>query len=168
MPASAVGVRLPADGPAWHPAFANVIKWFLSGVTGVYLGIADRARDAAYDAIGTGSNSTHRDQALTDALVGEMEIAHLTASSAFECGLTRIAEIDDPTERLGVVIAMKEASTNAASTVVDLAAQLAGGRSFHRKSILERLARDARAARYHPPSAPVAQQMIGIAQRREA
>ena len=36
----------------------------------------------------------------------------------------------------------------------------------HRRSILERLVRDVRAARFHPPSAPVAQQMIGIAQRR--
>jgi hypothetical protein len=37
--------------------------------------------------------------------------------------------------------------------------------SFHRKSILERLARDVRVARHHPPSALVVQQMIGIAAR---
>jgi alkylation response protein AidB-like acyl-CoA dehydrogenase len=166
VPRSAVAVRLPADGPAWSPAFAGVIRWFLSGMTGVYLGIADRAREAAYDALGSGSNSLHRDPALTDAIVGELEIAHLTASSTFEVGLTRITELADPVDGLAVAIAMKEASTNASTAVVDRATQIAGGRSFHRRSVLERLARDVRAARYHPPSAPVAQQMIGIAQRR--
>ena len=57
-------------------------------------------------------------------------------------------------------------STNASETVVDRAVDLVGGRAFLRKSILERLVRDMRAARHHPPAAPVAQQMIGIAQRR--
>lgn len=166
VPASAVGVRLPSDGPAWHPGFAKVICWFLSGVTGVYLGIADRAREAAYEAIGGGSNSVHREQALTDVMAGEIEIAHLSASAAFECGVARVAEIADPTEALATAIAMKEASTTASAKVVDLASQIAGGRSFHRRSILERLVRDVRAARHHPPSAPVAQQMIGIAQRK--
>jgi alkylation response protein AidB-like acyl-CoA dehydrogenase len=165
VPASAVAVRLPADGPAWHPAFANVIKWFISGITGVYLGIADRARDAAYEAIGTGSNSAHRDQALTDALVGDLELAHLTADSVFERGLTRIADTSDPIEALARALAMKEASTKASEAVVDRAVDLVGGRAFHRKSVLERLVRDMRAARHHPPAAPVAQQMIGIAQR---
>jgi alkylation response protein AidB-like acyl-CoA dehydrogenase len=166
VPKSAVGVCLPPDGPAWHPGFAGVISWFLSGVTGVYLGIADRAREAAYQAIGSGSNSLHRDQALTDAMVGELEIAHLIAASSFEYGVARVAEVVDPIEAIAVAIAMKEASTNASASVVDRASQLAGGRSFHRRSILERLVRDMRAARYHPPSAPVAQQMIGVAQRK--
>lgn len=166
VPVSAVGVRLPADGPAWQPGFAKVICWFLSGVTGVYLGIADRAREAAYEAMGSGSNSLHRDQALSDVMVGELEIAHLGASSAFEQGVARVADIVDPIEAMAIAIAMKEASTTASTQVVDLASQIAGGRSFHRRSILERLVRDVRAARHHPPSAPVAQQMIGIAQRK--
>jgi len=166
VPRSAVTVRLPADGPAWSPAFASVIRWFLSGVTGVYLGIADRAREAAYDALGSGSNSLHRDPALTDVMVGELEIAHMTASATFERGIARISELEDPVDGLAVGIAMKEASTNASTLVVDRATQIAGGRSYHRRSVLDRLVRDVRAARYHPPSAPVAQQMIGIAQRR--
>lgn len=166
VPNSAIGVRLPSDGPAWDPAFATVIRWFLSGVTGVYLGIADRAREAAYDALGSGSNSLHRAQPLTDVMVGELEIAHLSASSAFECGVRRIAESTDPIEGLATAIAMKEVSTTASVAVVDCASQIAGGRSFHKRSILERLVRDVRAARYHPPSAPVAQQMIGVAQRK--
>lgn len=165
VPASAIGVRLSASAPAWDPAFANVIKWFLSGVSGVYLGIGDRAREAAYESIGSGANSSHRDQALADAVVGELEIAHLTAASAFEHTMARLAATVDPLDALPLAIAMKEASTSAALTVVDKAVNIVGGRAFHRSSILERLARDVRAARHHPPSAPVAQQMIGIAAR---
>lgn len=165
VPATAVGVRLSAAAPAWDPAFARVITWFLSGVSGVYLGIADRAREAAFDALGTGWNSAHRDQSLTDALIGELEIAHHIAVSSFEQGLSAIASASSPQETLPLAITTKEASTAASATVVDRAVDLVGGRAFHRRSVLERLVRDMRAARHHPPAAPVAQQMIGIATR---
>jgi acyl-CoA dehydrogenase len=165
VPASAVGVRLPAKAPAWHPGFAKVITWFLSGMTAVYLGIADRARDTALEAIDSGSTSRDRDPVLTDMLIGELEIAHLTASSTLESGIDRVLAADGPDEALGHAIAMKEASTHASVAVVDRAVDILGGRAFHRRSVLERLARDIRAARHHPPAAPVAQQMIGLARR---
>ena len=38
-----------------------------------------------------------------------------------------------------------------AVAAVDKAVELAGGRAYFRKSPLERLARDVRAARFHPP-----------------
>lgn len=165
VPKTAVGVRLPANAPAWHPGFATVIKWFLSGVTGVYLGIADRAREIALESVGGGANSGFRDPALTDFLVGELEIAHLVAVSVFEHGLGEIVDAEDPIAALKTAITMKEASTTASVKVVDQAVTLVGGRAFHRSSVLERLARDARAAKHHPPSAPVAQQMIALAAR---
>src|SRR3989442_15865374 len=48
-----------------------------------------------------------------------------------------------------------------AVAAVDKAVELAGGRAYFRKSLLERLARDVRAARVHPPAAPVSFQMVG-------
>ena len=60
-----------------------------------------------------------------------------------------------------IAITAKDAAVAAASEVVDLATQLAGGGSFFKRSPLERLARDMRAAGYHPPSAPVSSQMVG-------
>ena len=167
VPASAIGARLSPEGPAWEPAFAAVIKWFLTGMSSVYVGIADRAYEAAVASLGGGANSSFRDQALTDAMVGDLEIAHLTASAVLEQGAARIQTLGDPIEALQVAMAMKEACTNAAVEVVDHAVAIVGGRSFHRRSVLERLVRDVRAARHHPPSAPVAQQMIGIAARRQ-
>ena len=55
--------------------------------------------------------------------------------------------------------------TKTAVTVVDRAVDVVGGQAFHRRSVLERLARDVRAARHHPPATGVAQQMIGMAVR---
>ncbi len=160
--ASAVGARLPASGPAWQPAFAGVIRWFLAGATAVYVGIADRAHQVAIDGLGGGFNGVFRDQALTDVMVGRLEAAHFRAAALFETGLRRIDAADNPLDAMTAAILMKEEATAAAVEVVDLAVAVAGGRAFFRKSILERLARDVRAARHHPPAAPVSYQMVGI------
>ena len=46
--------RFSPDGPIWDPKFATVAKWFESLFAGVYVGIADRAREEAFAAIGGG------------------------------------------------------------------------------------------------------------------
>ncbi len=158
--ASAVGARLPAAGPAWDPAFARAIRWFLTLVSGVYVGIADRAREEALVTMGQGSYT--RAPALTHEVVGLMEAAHFRASAAVAVGAARIAGDDDMVSGMVTAILTKEEATSAAAEVVDRAVTLAGGRSYFRRSTLERLVRDMHAARFHPPSAPVSHQMIGI------
>ncbi|MGI9623457.1 MAG: acyl-CoA dehydrogenase family protein, partial [Acidimicrobiales bacterium] len=123
-----------------------------------------RAREVARESLTSGSKSTSRDDVLTDTLLGELEITHLTASAVLEHTTAAIQATEDTTEALALAISMKEAVTKSAVEVVDHAVAIVGGRAFHRRSILERLARDVRAARHHPPAAPVAQQMVGMAQ----
>lgn len=164
VPDSAVGARLPASGPAWDPAFARAIRWFLTLVGGVYVGIADRARDEAYAALGKGSNTSFRAPALTEEIVGRMEAAHFRAGSVLEAGARRVADDDDLAEGMISAILTKEEATTAAADVIDHAVTLVGGRSYFRKSVMERLVRDMHAARFHPPSAPVSHQMVGIRQ----
>ncbi len=161
VPASAVGVRLPAEAPAWDPRFANVVKWFLSLMSGVYVGIADRAREEAIAAVGAGRNSAFRDAALTEMLVGRLEAAHFRADAAHETGLGRVAAASDPVQAMVAAITMKDSAIEASVEVVDMATQIAGGRSYFKKSVLERLTRDVRAAAHHPPSTPVSSQMVG-------
>lgn len=161
VPAAAVGARFPASGPAWDPKFANVIKWFLPLMSGVYVGIADRARDEALAAVGTGRNSSFRDEALTEMLVGQLQGAHFRADAAHELGIARIAAADGPVNAMVEAITAKDAAIEAAVETVELAAQIAGGRSYFKKSVLERLSRDVRASAYHPPSAPISHQMVG-------
>ena len=94
-------------------------------------------------------------------LVGQLEGAHFRADAAHERGLTRIAETDNPVDAMVVAITAKDAAIEAATETVELANQIVGGKSFFKKSVLERLTRDVRASAYHPPSAPVSSQMVG-------
>ncbi len=81
VPEAAMGANLGKVEPMRAAPLANVARWFLTLVSGVYLGIAEEARAEALKAIGTGVNSSHRNEALTDVMVGEMEAAFLTACS---------------------------------------------------------------------------------------
>jgi alkylation response protein AidB-like acyl-CoA dehydrogenase len=162
VPTSAVSARLPAAGPAWDSAFARAIRWFLTLVSGVYVGIADRAKDEAYAALGKGNNSTFRAAALTEEMVGRMEVAHARAGWLLDAGAAQVADEADLVSGMITAIVTKEEATAAAAEVVDHAVTIVGGRSYFRASVMERLVRDMRAARFHPPSAPVSHQMIGI------
>lgn len=162
LPETAIGVRLPAGEPMRTPLFGNLARWFTPLMASVYIGIAEEAREEAYKAIGTGINSANRDEVLTDVLVGEMETAFLAARSTRDAVLL---EVNDAAPRaqevLPTILMMKDIIINNAIAVVDKAVEIAGGRAYFRKSPLERLARDVRAARFHPPSAPISYQMAG-------
>ncbi len=163
VPEGAVGARLPLGVPPARTAvFGNVGRWFESLASGVYIGIAEEARAEAYKAIGTGINSANRDEVLTNVLVGEMEAEFLSARAIRDCV---VGELDampaDPQAGLALAVLCKETVTAHAVRVVEKAIEIAGGRSFYRKSPLERLSRDVRAGRFHPPSAPISFQMAG-------
>jgi alkylation response protein AidB-like acyl-CoA dehydrogenase len=174
VPATAVSARFPASEPAWDPKFANVIKWFLPLMRGVYVGIADRALEEGLAAVGTGRNSSFRDEALTEVLVGQLQGAHFRADAAHEQRLVRVTAAEGPVDAMTAAITMKDAAIDAAIDAavetVELAAQIAGGRSFFKKSVLERLSRDVRAGAHHPPIQLVSAQMVGrrtLAQREQ-
>jgi len=164
VPETAVGARFSAEvaEPLRQPVLWNVARWFLPLVSGVYLGIAEEARAEAYKALGTGINSSNRNQALTDAMIGELEAAFLTASSVLD---QVAAALDmppkDPQAALVQAILCKEIVVTQSIATVEKAVEIAGGRAFFRKSPLERLARDVRAGRFHPPAAPVSFQIAG-------
>jgi alkylation response protein AidB-like acyl-CoA dehydrogenase len=164
VPESAVGARFPADvrEPLRLPILPNIARWFLPLASSVYLGIAEEAREEAYKSIGTGINSANRHEVLTDVLVGEMEAAFLTACSVRD----EVAdELDvppsDPQLAMAKAMLAKEVVVRQSVAVVEKAVELAGGRSYFRKSPLERLARDVRAGQFHPPSAPTVFQISG-------
>jgi alkylation response protein AidB-like acyl-CoA dehydrogenase len=167
VPDDAVGARLPTDGPMRHPAMAGVACWFLCLVSSVYLGIAEEARAEAYRALGKGRNSSFRAEALTDALVGEVEVEFGTALAVRDQVVGALdADRSDHQAALAQAILCKQVVTQHAARVVDRARELAGGGSFFRSSPLERLGRDMEAARFHPPATPTSLQMIGERARR--
>ena len=94
-------------------------------------------------------------------LVGQLQTAHFRADAAHEQGLVRILTADNPVDAMVTAITLKDAAIEAAVETVEFANQIAGGKCFFKKSVLERLTRDVRVSAYHPPSAPVSSQMIG-------
>jgi acyl-CoA dehydrogenase len=162
VPEAAMGANLGKVQPMRAGPLVNVGRWFLTLVSGVYLGIAEEARAEALKAIGTGVNSSHRNDVLTDVMVGEMEAAFLTARSVHETVARDLdAFPEDMQAALPRAILCKEIVTARAIEVVEKAVEIAGGRAYFRKSPLERLARDVRAGRFHPPASPVSFQMAG-------
>jgi alkylation response protein AidB-like acyl-CoA dehydrogenase len=167
VPEAAVGARLPADGPMRHPAMAGVACWFLCLVSSVYLGIAEEARAETYRALGRGRNSSFRAEALTDALVGEMEVEFGTAVAVRDQVVGALdTHRSDHQAALAQAILCKQVVTQHAARVLDRVRALAGGRSFFRSSPLERLGREMEAARFHPSATPTPLQMIGERARR--
>ncbi len=162
IPDTAVGGKLLRGAPMRQAPMAGVTVWFLLLMSSVYLGVAEEARAEAYRALGTGINSNSRDDVLTNTLIGEMEADFMAAEATRDHVGGRLdRHREDFVAVVKDAILMKEVVTDKAIAVVDRAVQIAGGRAFYRKSPLERLARDVRAARFHPPAVPTSYQMAG-------
>ena len=166
VPEGSVAARFPAGEPMRLPPFINVARWFMPMVASVYLGLAEEAREEAMKAIGKGINSNSRTDALTDMLIGQMDAEILTARSVRDYTTTlhasdAVLAPELAQQTLAQAILCKDVATRACIAAVEKAVEIAGGRSFFRKSPLERLARDVRAARVHPPSAPISFQIAG-------
>jgi len=161
VPEAAVGARLAGWEPLRTPQYAAIMRWFYPMMASVYLGVAEEARELALRSLGKARNSSQRDPVLTDAMIGEMEIAYQTARSARDVLAQELAVEPGQAEVVQMGLVCKEIVVEHAIATVEKAVAISGGGAFFRKSPLERLARDVRAARFHPPSAPVAQQVIG-------
>jgi alkylation response protein AidB-like acyl-CoA dehydrogenase len=160
VPESAVGARLPGKEPLRTPQYAAIMRWFYPLMSSVYLGVAEEARHHALQSLQKARNSNFRDGVLTDAMIGEMEIAYSTAAGVRN-QLTARLENAEVEEVVSISLTLKEIVVEHAIETVEKAVAIAGGSAYFRKSPLERLARDVRAGRFHPPSAPVSHQIIG-------
>ena len=168
VPETAVGARLPAGAPLRQPPIANVGRWFLPLAASVYLGIAEEAREEAYRLLGTGINSSNRDPALTDAMLGELEADFLTATAVRNQILQEIGEFPaDLQTALGRAILCKEVVVRHCAAVVDKAVAIAGGRATsasHRSSASRGMSVP---VSFTPPAAPISFQIAG-SRAREA
>ena len=114
-------------------------------VYNVYVGLAERARDIAIE-----KAQRKRDELDVRLNVGEMENQLRTAQIMLEDAM-RVSETSRPGPATTSEIAIRRLLCgNAAMATVDRAMAVAGGGSFFRGAVLERLFRDVQAARYHP------------------
>lgn len=141
---------------AWgrnDPPLRNALIHFAPVVASVYWGIAAGARDEAVAAVM--KRSERLGSVLTDAAiqrqVGEMDARLHAAWWALLGAVTEIGNdyvLDDATAN--IIVVGKREVVNAATDVVDMAMDLAGGGSYFRRSPIERAYRDVRAGKFHP------------------
>ncbi|MFE0104618.1 acyl-CoA dehydrogenase family protein [Streptomyces sp. NPDC059009] len=136
------------------------------GLNGVYLGLAEAARDHALRCLAEpNSGRTRARSAGARSALAEMEIALTAARGTLGTALrdfdsclqrNRPQSITDETGR-GMMKACQSVSLvveRAAVQVVDLAMRLTGGASYHARHPLARAYRDVRAAAFMPPYSP--------------
>lgn len=115
-------------------------------ISGVYLGIAEAARDHAIDAV--------RDRMHDRTVQRQIGVmVHRTRVAAWALDGALAIAGDDPTpsmETLAAVMAAKREIALAGIEVCDVAMELAGGGAYFKGSPIERAYRDIRAAKFHP------------------
>jgi alkylation response protein AidB-like acyl-CoA dehydrogenase len=149
--------EIPYGGsPAADPFQAAFICWFEPTVASVYAGIAAAATKTARDAVINKSRLPFgevKHYPGTQYTMAEMVIA-VEAMRAF---IRRSAQrLGDPDRRglddIALALSTKEFVMDQAVRVVDNAIQVVGGGAFFKRSPLERMYRDVRAGKLHPPS----------------
>jgi alkylation response protein AidB-like acyl-CoA dehydrogenase len=143
VPEAAVAMRRVRG--KWHPLFHLLTMIALPLIYGVYLGVAEAARERALALVKRRRPDGHLLQ-----LVGELE-NRIGAARAAHRAWVALGESAQPgpqctAESLTYRTLVGEAVLAAASSAMDVA----GGAAFFRANGLERLFRDAQGARYHP------------------
>jgi acyl-CoA dehydrogenase len=154
VPETAISGRRPQG--KWHPALHLAVTMAWPIVFGVYLGIAEAARDLA---IGRMTERGPGDD--TCALVGEIENA-LAAARLAHADMVSIgagAEIGAATTNR--IMNGRTLVARGAIQTVEKAMELLGGAAFYRNVGLERLFRDVQRARYHPLQEKAQQRYAG-------
>ena len=143
IPDVAIGGKRPAG--KWHPLFHIISMIAFPLVYSAYLGVAEAARDLVADK----ARQRQADRHVVD-LIGAMD-NELTMARLARHDMIAAAATNDPglatTNR---VMIDRTLVARGVLKTVELAMEVAGGSAFYRSAGLERLFRDAQAARYHP------------------
>lgn len=143
VPDAAVALKRKAG--EWHLLFQIISTIAFSLVYGVYLGVAESARDLAIDIAKKKNPGRHAID-----LAGRMDTELRAAQLAHESMLAAVRRNSpDPVSVNDVMIGRQLVARHAIASV-EHAMELAGGVGFYRSAGLERKFRDIQAARYHP------------------
>jgi len=142
VPDAGIGARRKPG--MWHPLMHIVSMVAFPLVYSVYTGIAEAARDLAVAAA-----AKRRDPAIVD-LVGALDTELLATRIALD-SMVAFSEMAEPgPATTNTIFTHRTLVGHSARKTVDLALEVAGGASYHRRNGLERLFRDVQGARFHP------------------
>jgi alkylation response protein AidB-like acyl-CoA dehydrogenase len=140
---AAIGGKRPQG--KWHPLFHIISMIAFPLVYSAYLGVAEAARDLVVDRARK-RKADYRSVELIGAIDNELTMARLARQDMIAAAATNNPGLAT-TNR--VMIGRALVARGVLKTV-ELAMEAAGGGAFYRSAGLERLFRDAQAARYHP------------------
>jgi alkylation response protein AidB-like acyl-CoA dehydrogenase len=147
VPDAAIAARRKPG--VWHPIFHLVCMIALPLVYAVYAGVAEAARDLAVAAAAKRRDGAVVDPGIVD-LVGALD-TELAATRIALDSMVALAETAQPGEATtNTICTYRALLARSARKTVDLALEVAGGASYHRRNGLERLFRDVQGARFHP------------------
>jgi alkylation response protein AidB-like acyl-CoA dehydrogenase len=154
-----------ADGAGLDLALTEILPWFLVLSAAFCVGLMKSVTGE----VGTwlqGTRLTHLNQSLAEQPLtrvdhARMRVATDSAAALVEAALSAI-ERQDPAATL-LVLETKAAAGEAALQVTDLAMKVCGGAAFRKELPVERLFRDARAARVMAPTTDTLLDFIGRA-----
>jgi alkylation response protein AidB-like acyl-CoA dehydrogenase len=142
VPDAAIGARRKPG--VWHPLMHIVAMVAFPLVYSVYTGVAEAARDLAVAAA-----AKRRDPAVID-LVGALDTELAAARIGLESMVTFSEAAQPGPETTNTIFMHRTLVARSALKTVELALEVAGGASYHRRNGLERLFRDVQGARFHP------------------
>lgn len=166
IPDELVPVVCPAGFAGAGAMHGFLFAWAAPMFAGVYAGIADRA----YDLVVAGLSQRHS-VALTRSLAHHPEVQHEVAEMRMDLDVIDaviakvtgdwVGGVDHGDQWGAKLLSAKYVVTTKAFQVVDRALELTGGAGIFRTNRLERLFRDARLGRIHPPNTLLAHELIG-------
>lgn len=139
------GVALKRKAGEWHPLFQIISIIAFPLIYGVYLGVAEGARDIAIDL----AKKRRPDSHVTE-LVGKMETELRAAQMAHAHMVATALQNKPGAESVNEVMIGRNLVARHAIAAVEFAMEAAGGAGFYRAAGLERRFRDIQGARYHP------------------
>jgi alkylation response protein AidB-like acyl-CoA dehydrogenase len=153
VPEASISLARPRAGVP--PIFNLVLGIAMPLITGVYVGIAEKAVE-----IGTGLAKKRANDPTVQFAAGEA-VSALRVAQTLHDQMVRMANdlsFTPSVENSSEVLILKAHAVEQAKKAVEAAMEASGGAGFYRVNGLERLLRDVRASHYHP--LPIKQQML--------
>ena len=139
------GVALKRKAGEWHPLFQIISTLAFPLIYGVYLGVAEGARNIAVDL----AKKRRPDDHVTE-LVGKMDTELRAAQMAHAHMVATALQGKPGADSVNEVMIGRNLVARHAIAAVEFAMEAAGGAGFYRAAGLERRFRDIQGARYHP------------------
>jgi len=143
VPDAAIGVRRPRG--KWHGLFHVIVEFAFPLIYSAYCGVAEAAHQLAVE---EARRRKPNDQLadLAGGMDNELALARLALLDMIDTAATKSPGVATTAR----VMTGRTLVARGVLNTVTLAMELAGGAAFHRAHRLERLFRDAQAARFHP------------------